>query len=165
MRTVIAIVAISFCLTGTAFAQFARSDLSPDKMERSGLSFSVQATALTNATRFAVTISCTKRRVSLPKTYYATLRTETEPPAVRTEIINGHPVVTRPLMKNEKGDVINPAITNQTGRIVYSFEVPDEKLADAFFMFWMPNPPKPKMIPESCCRIGLNSFTKKREKK
>jgi hypothetical protein len=166
MKTATAILAISFCLTTSAFAQTAIADLSPDKMQRAGLLFSVQATVVTNATQFTVTVSCTKRRVHLPEKFYATLRTEAEPPILKTEIINGQTVRTRAKLDNEKGNVIPPssAATNQTNAIVYSFPVPNDKLENATFMWWLPNPPsRPNMIPETCCRIRLKAFTEKKE--
>ncbi len=158
MKTITALVVFSLALAGSAFAQIT-ANITPDKMESSGLSFSVQTAVLTNATRFTVSVTRVARHPTLPEDYYATLRTVPEPPPISKEIINGKSVVTRLKMENEKGDLISPASagSNQTRSVTYSFAVPNEKLAHATFMFWAPA----RQFPERCYRLDLKPFTEK----
>jgi hypothetical protein len=159
MKTITAIVIVSFGLAASAFAQTVIANITPDKMESRGLSFSVQTAVLTNATQFTVSVTCVARHPTLPEDYYATLRTMPEPPPISTQIINGKPVVTRPKMDNEKGDRVPPSstVSNQTSSVTYSFPVANKKLAHATFMFWAPA----RQFPERCYRLDLKQFTEK----
>ena len=161
MRTITTIVILSLGLAGSTFAQTVVANITPDKMESRGLSFSVRTAVLTNATQFTVSVTCGARHPTLPEDYYATLRTVPEPPPISTPIINGQPVVTRLKMDNERGDRIPPSSTasNQTSSVTYSFPVANEKLAHATFMFWAPA----RQFPERCYRLDLRPFAEKKK--
>jgi len=160
MKTIITIVIVSLGLAGSTFAQTVVANITPDKMESRGLSFSVNTAVLTNATQFTVAVTCVARHPSLPEDYYATLRTVPEPPPISTQNVNGNPVVTRPKMDNEKGDRIRPSfIASNHSSVTYSFPVASEKLAHATFMFWAPA----RQFPERCYRLDLRPFTEKKK--
>jgi hypothetical protein len=160
MKIATAVLTVSLCLATSTFAQTAITIVTPTALEKHRLSFSVIGTPMTNETYFTISMSGTERR-HLPKDYYATLRTEVEP-ASSVSTINGQTVRTRAKMDNEKGSKIAPSstTTNQAGSVVYSFPVPNAKLANATFMFWLPSPRLE--MPESCFQIDLKLFTEKK---
>ena len=158
MKTIATIVIVSLSLATNTFAQTVMPRITPDKMVSNGLLFSVQTAALTNATQFTVSVTRVARHPTLPEGYYATLRTEPEPPPISTEITDdGRPVVIRRKMANEKGDQIPPSssVSNRTTSVTYSFQVPNDKLAYATFMFWAPA----HEFPEWCYRLDMKPFT------
>jgi hypothetical protein len=156
MKIATAILTISLCLATSAFAQTAIAIVTPAALEKHMLSFSVIDTPLTNATRFTIAVSGTNRR-HLPKTYYATLRTDES----TASTINGQTVRTWAKMDSEKGTVVAPSstTTNQLGSVAYSVTVPNDKLAIATFMFWTS---QPKLDTEVCYQIDLKPFTKQK---
>ena len=160
MKIATAILTLSLCLATSAFAQTAITIVTPTGLEKHMLSFSVTGTPMTNETHFTISVSGTERR-HLPKDYYATLRTEPEPES-SVSTINGQTVRTRAKMGNEKGSkvALSSTTTNQAGSVVYSFPVPNDKLANATFMFWIPQPSL--AVQESCFRIDLKPFTEKK---
>lgn len=160
MKIAIAVLTFLLCLSPSAFAQTAITLVTPSALEKHRLLFSVTGTPTTNETHFTVCVSGTKKR-HLPKDYHATLRTEPEPES-SVSTVNAQTVRTRAKMDNEKGGNVAPSstITSQAGSVVYSFPVPNDKLANATFMFWIPQPGL--AIPESCFQIDLKPFTEKK---
>ena len=158
MRTAALSLTILFCLVTNTFAQVVTIELSPGKMKWLEYVFSVQANGLTNAAQFTVAIS--SMSVPIHERDYATLQTEAVP-SFRTNWIDGHIVLSRNKMMNEKGEVIpkSSAVTNGDS-IVYSFVVPNEKLAHTAFLFWTPPPPDSNITTEVCYRIALKPFIK-----
>ena len=159
MKIATTILTLLLCLATSAFAQTALAVVTPTELEKMMLSFSVTNTPMTNDTYFTISVSGTERR-HLPKDYYATLRTEPEPDSIVSTNDSGARVHTRRAMANEKGSEVDPSstATNQAGSVVYSFLVPNGKLPDAVFMFWMPRPSS-SPVKEWCCRIDLKPFT------
>jgi hypothetical protein len=174
MKAITATTVVWLGAAASTFAYTITANITPDRMESLGLSFSVRTAVLTNATQFTVTVTrvTPHPRPTLLEGYYATLRTVPEPPPISTQIINGRLVVARPKMDNEDGERISPSsrASNQTSSVTYSFAVTNEKLEHATFMFWAPARQFPEdyyrldlqpLFAVDCYRLDLKPFTEK----